>query len=126
MTTPVSAITIQLFNQSIGDPADIVWEKEYTIQTSAGGVYPLSGASMWWTIRRNYGTPAILQLTETNGITIDTELGTATIQILRSQTSALTTSIEEQEAVYDFDLKNQNGRLLRIVKGTITFEGDVS
>ena len=123
---PISAQTIELFKQGIGDPSDIVWEKTYTIQTSAGAVYPfLTNASFWWTVKTAYSTDAVLTLTENNGIVVDTSAGTATIQLLRNQTSAISTSIEEQAYVYDFDMRDQNGRLIRIVKGELTVKGDV-
>jgi hypothetical protein len=59
--------------------------------------------------------------TENDGIEIDDEAGTITVQMTDAQTSALTSS-----GVYDLEIEDAGGNVSRVVQGTFTLSLEVT
>jgi len=122
----IREIYIEAFS---GTGTDIIKSIIVSLSESIGVPLPnLLGATASFKAKKKYSvaTP-ILDLDETDGITIDDVAGTLTIVITKDHFSTLFNPAiaAEQLLVYDLDLIDNTGQTYRLFKGDLTVGGDL-
>lgn len=82
----------------------------------------LAGCTAKLQIREAFGSPALLTLTETNGLTLGDVKGTVAIFISDEQTAAMNFT----RGVYDLLITFTNGDTRRLIEGRVTFSKAVT
>lgn len=110
-----------------GANTDIVFSTTLSVRTSEGNVLPnLAGAQSSFGAKKSYRDNALLiSATESNGITIDETEGTIKLDLTVAMLSEIRSDLPEQTFVYDWDLVDNTGSVIRLIKGTLTIGGDV-
>lgn len=96
---------------------------------TAGDPFPLSGKTVWFTVKRLYSDideDALFQKsTEDNGITIraDPDNNVAEITIDRADTEGI---YQDSTFHYDLQTKNEDEKVWTIAEGTLTVEASVT
>lgn len=87
----------------------------------------LTGAFSIFNVKQSYtATDTLVSVsTLTNNIDIAANTGVVTLSLTSNDLSSIPTNREELEYVYDWDLIDSTGKFYRILKGSITFAGDI-
>lgn len=102
----------------------------FTITVADGNNDPipnLDGAYSQFNVKTSYSTANTLVSvnTVTNNITINPTTGVLELKLYNADLVNIPRNIEEIEYVYDWDLVDTTGKFYRLLKGSLTFAGDL-
>lgn len=95
------------------------WRIVVSASDSSGASINFAGYSAEWQLRRSYGTPALITLTDGDGITLTT--GTVTIVV----DAATTAELETGGYVHEIELIQPNLERPPFLRGTLTVSPEV-
>lgn len=98
------------------------WIYQVTLKTSAGAAYDVTGYTVRMHIREDIrDTTPLETLTTTDG-----EIVIATNVLTLTLSSAATTALNFDKAVYDIEIVSMAGVVTRIMEGTVTLDKEVT
>lgn len=101
-----------------------LFQWDFLVRTNQSTIYDLTDCTIQGQVRKTYDSSTVL-LTPT--FTVSPALGKITMTILPDDTTALSFTGEETEAVYDIEVHNTiSGDVKRIVNGTMTITKEVT
>ena len=106
-----------LYNLTIEQGAD--YSKSIVIRNADGSLRDLTGQSFRMQIREHYHSPTVLAQASLNVALANSR---ATFSLTAEQTSAL----DVKRAVYDLEMFNSSGNVLRLLKGSVDIEYEVT
>lgn len=106
-----------LYNLTIEQGAD--YSKSIVIRNADGSLRDLTGQSFRMQIREHYHSPEILA---TASITVELNISRVTFSLTAPQTSTLNV----KRGVYDLEMFNGNGNVVRLLKGSVDVEYEVT
>lgn len=116
-------IVVQGFSH--GANTNVCYRCQLTLKNSDGTLMNIEDATASWRAKRSYGAGLpIIQLSETDGITVDVPTSTFTIEITNGHMLAVDLTKEETELSYDVDVV-VDGFQRRVVYGNVKIRGDL-
>jgi hypothetical protein len=102
---------------------DLIWQKENPVGSGLFVPVDLTGFSAKMQVRKNTGSPVIIELSTTNGrITIDAANGKITLSLSATDTAALASGMYK----YDLDLTSPSSFVIRFVQGNFEVSGQIT
>ena len=99
------------------------WNQTLTLRDSEHQLMNLTGYDARMQIRSSQSASStILELTVGSGLTLGGSTGTITINVGDSVTSA----IDEDSGVYDLELIDTDGKVIRLLEGEVEFKDEVT
>jgi hypothetical protein len=115
----VSALSIEPGLLNITAQQGKTWRIAVSASDSSGAPIDFSGYQAEWQVRRSYDTPAIVTLTDADGIT----LGPGTLTILLD--AEATAEIQTGQYVHEIELIQPNLERPPFLRGTLTVSPEV-
>lgn len=86
----------------------------------------LSGGFSSFTIKKTFkSTDSLVYVTSDNSIQIDANTGVVSLSLTVADLRDIETNLEEQTFLYDWDLVDGDGKFFRLLKGSVSFGGDL-
>lgn len=129
--TNIYDIELEIFRPGDMDLPDeaIVEDIEILLEVSDGVPFTdISSAKARFRVKAAYSdTTPLINLTESDGITLDEVAGTLTIVLTVGHMDLIMAeyAVSNTDLYYDIDLYDDNMRIRRLYKGALRFKGDI-